>query len=171
MVPTPTTILPTPESARPVTSGSRSAAARPISTRLEPVLSLEGVPPLVHTYCTFPSCLPDPDRLAVPTRPVVVGAAPTFSCVSRVRLPPASAACCDRPQVGPFIPTRYRRLVAHVASDRARCWSRRPVRFPGPLPEPDVRLSPHPALHRSEGSSGGADLLVPRRGDVYPLQR
>jgi hypothetical protein len=38
---------------------------------------LEGVPPLVHAYCTFPSRLPGPDRLAVPVRPVVVEAAPT----------------------------------------------------------------------------------------------
>ena len=34
-----------------------------------------GALPLVHSRCTSPSCLPDPSRLAVPTRPVVVGAA------------------------------------------------------------------------------------------------
>src|SRR5215211_3698936 len=39
--------------------------------------SLEGVRPLVRSRCTFPPRLPDPDRLAVPVRPVVVGAAPT----------------------------------------------------------------------------------------------
>ena len=29
----------------------------------------------------------------------------------------------------------------------ARRWPFGPARFPGPLAEPDVRLSPHPALH------------------------
>jgi hypothetical protein len=51
--------------------------------------------------CTFSSRLPDPGRLAVPTRPVVVRAAPTLPRASGVRLPSASAACCDRPQAGP----------------------------------------------------------------------
>ena len=57
--------------------------------------------------------LPDPGRLEVPARPVVVEAAPTRPCASRVRLPPASAACCDRPQVGPFHHPVVWRLVAH----------------------------------------------------------
>src|SRR5674476_1538519 len=58
---------------------------RPISTRLEPVLDLRGFDHwFLHSY-TFPSCLPDPGRLAVPTRPVVVRAAPTLPCVSRIR--------------------------------------------------------------------------------------
>jgi hypothetical protein len=39
--------------------------------------ALEGVQPLVRSRCTFPSRLPGPGRLAVPARPVVVGAAPT----------------------------------------------------------------------------------------------
>ena len=38
--------------------------------------ALKGVQPLVRSRYTFPSRLPDPGRLAVPTRPVVVGAAP-----------------------------------------------------------------------------------------------
>src|ERR1700726_1509566 len=63
---------------------------RPISTRLEPVLDLRGFDHwFLHSY-TFPSRLPDPDRLAVPTRPVVVRAAPTLPCDSRIRLPSAS---------------------------------------------------------------------------------
>jgi hypothetical protein len=66
---------------------------RLISTRLEPVPLLAGVHPLVHLRYTFPPCLPDPDRLAVPTRPVVVRAAPTFPCVPRFFSPhPANAA-------------------------------------------------------------------------------
>jgi hypothetical protein len=38
-------------------------------------LKLEGVQPLIHLRYAFPSCLPGPSRLAVPTRPVVVRAA------------------------------------------------------------------------------------------------
>jgi hypothetical protein len=53
---------------------------------------------------TFSSCLPDPDRLAVPARPGVARAAPTLACVSTLRLPSASPACCDRPAAGPFHP-------------------------------------------------------------------
>jgi hypothetical protein len=65
-----------------------------------------------NTY-TFPSRLPGPGRLAVPTRPVVVGAAPTLPCASRVRLPPASPGRCDSPEVGlPSHPVKWR-LVAH----------------------------------------------------------
>src|ERR687892_1439112 len=77
---------------------------RPRSTRFEPVPDLRGFHHwFLHSY-TSPSCLPDPSRLAVPARPVVVEAAPTPPCASRARLPPASMACCDRPQVGPFTP-------------------------------------------------------------------
>lgn len=67
----------------------------------------------LHSYA-FPSRLPDPGRLAVPTRPVVVGAAPTLTRVSRLGLPPASAGCCDSPQARPFHPHQVKwRLVAH----------------------------------------------------------
>jgi hypothetical protein len=79
---------------------------RPRSTRFEPVPDLRGFHHwFLHSY-TSPSRLPDPGRLAVPTRPVVVEAAPTQPGASRVRLPPASVACCDRPQVGRRTPRR-----------------------------------------------------------------
>src|SRR5215216_6488094 len=96
---------------RPVSPASESrcapsaracAATRPISTRLEPVLALRGVDHWFSSAYTFPSRLPDPGRLAVPTRPVVVRAAPTLPGASRVGLPPASTACCDRPQAESF---------------------------------------------------------------------
>ena len=45
---------------------SARAADRPTSTRFEPAKALEGVQPLVHTCYAFPSCSPDPRRLAVP---------------------------------------------------------------------------------------------------------
>ena len=38
-------------------------------------------------------------------------------------------------------------LVVPVESDRSAVPASRLVRFSGPLPEPDVRLPPHPALH------------------------
>jgi hypothetical protein len=71
-------------------------AARPISTRFEPALDLRGVDHWFSSAYTFPSCLPDPGHLAVLAYSVVVGAAPTLPGASRIRLPPASAACCDR---------------------------------------------------------------------------
>src|SRR5215207_9712350 len=83
-------------------SARACAAARPISTRLEPVLALRGFDHWFSSAYTFPSRLPDPGRLAVPTRPVVVGAAPTLPGASRLGLPPASTACCDRPQAESF---------------------------------------------------------------------
>ena len=93
------------------------AAARPISTRLEPVLDLRGFDHWFLLSYTFPPCLPDPSRLVVPTRSVVVRAAPALPCVSRVRLPSASADRCDGPQEGSFHPlTVKQRLVAHDAA-------------------------------------------------------
>ena len=44
-------------------------------------------------------CSPGPRHLAVLTHPGFVGAAPTLTGTSRLRLPPASADCCDSPQV------------------------------------------------------------------------
>src|SRR5215208_4320477 len=96
---------------RPVSASSESrcavltracAAARPISARLEPVLALRGFDHWFSSAYTFPSCLPDPGHLAVLACPVVVGAAPTLPGASRVGLPPASAACCDRPPAESF---------------------------------------------------------------------
>src|SRR6266508_3376018 len=98
----------------PANLAQACAAIRPISTRLEPVLDLRGFDHwFLHSY-TCPSRLPDPGRLAVPTRPVVVGAAPTLPCDSRVGLPPASASRCDGSKAESFhLRTVKRRLVAH----------------------------------------------------------
>jgi hypothetical protein len=86
------------------------APIRQISSRF---LSCGGSTTGSCNTCTFPSCLPGPGRLAVPTRLVVVGAAPTLPCASRVGLPPASPGCCDSPEVGlPSHPVKWR-LVAH----------------------------------------------------------
>ena len=78
-------------------------ADRPTSARFGAGTSLTERQRWFLAY-TFSSCLPDPARLAVPTRPGVVRAAPTLACVSTLRLPSASPACCDRPAAGPFHP-------------------------------------------------------------------
>ena len=90
---------PAPES--PPSGGVR--CTRPASSRLEPVEHLRGVRHWFLSYGVSP-CLPDPRRLEVPTRPVVVRAAPTSPRVSADRLPSASPACCDRPAAGVFHP-------------------------------------------------------------------
>src|ERR687898_288051 len=63
-------------------------------------------------YTVLP-CLPDPGRLAVPTRPVVVRAAPTLPGASQAGLPSASAGLLRQPNGGSFHPTR-----SHSASWR-----------------------------------------------------
>ena len=44
------------------------------------------------------------------------------------------------------------------------------LRFPRPLSEPDVRLSPHPALHRAH-AAGSMFSVGQADGIVVPLQR
>jgi hypothetical protein len=91
------------------------APIRQISSRF---LSCGGSTTGSCNTCTFPSCLPGPGRLAVPTRPVVVGAAPTLPCASRVRLPPASPGRYDSPEVGlSSHPVKWR-LVAHEVVEK-----------------------------------------------------
>src|SRR5215211_6465261 len=63
--------------------------------------------------CTVLPCLPDPGRLAVPTRPVVVRAAPTLPGASQAGLPSASAGLLRQPSGGSLHPTR-----SHSASWR-----------------------------------------------------
>ncbi len=97
------------------------AAIRPTSTRLEPVMDLRGFDHWFLLSYTFPPCLPDPSRLAVPTRSVVIRAAPALPCVPRVRLPIASVDRCDSPQEGSFHPlTVKQRLVAHSSRSTTR---------------------------------------------------
>src|SRR5512132_2042817 len=69
------------------------------------------------TSCyTFPPCLPSPSRLAVPTRLVVVGAAPTLPCASRIRLPPAPTSLLRQAGGGPSHPTRCHGASRRTAS-------------------------------------------------------
>jgi len=58
----------------PEVFGWPCTASRPESARLEPVQRLRGFTRWFLAYAFWP-CLPGPRRLAVPTRPVVVGAA------------------------------------------------------------------------------------------------
>jgi hypothetical protein len=81
-------------------------------------------------------------------RPVVVRAAFSLTPVPGFGLPSASLARCDGPEVVVLHHYMVReRLVALVGSGRGALPNSRPVGFPGPPSEPDVRLPPHPALH------------------------
>jgi hypothetical protein len=66
--------------------------------------ALEGVQPLVRSRYTFPSRLPDPGRLAVPTRPVVVGSAPIHTLRFQGRTAPSFNDPLRRAAVGSLIP-------------------------------------------------------------------
>jgi hypothetical protein len=92
---------------------SACAAGRPTSARFEPARRFRGFHHWFTRRCTVLPCLPDPARLAVPDRPVVVGAAPTLPAASQVRLPPASTGLLRQPSGGSFHPTR-----SHSASWR-----------------------------------------------------
>ena len=138
-----------PASESPTTLIGRTRAAVPAHIhQIGAGSPLEGVHHWFLSY-TFPSCLPDPGRLAVPTRPVVVGAAPTLPCASRVRLPPASPSLLRQADGGVLSsPPGSWRLVAHEiigVSDRDRA----------------ARLD---ALIRAVTGSG--DRLHPVQGDV-----
>ena len=77
--------------------------------------SLKGVRPLIRSRYTFPPRLPDPGRLAVPTRPVVVGAAPTRTLRLQGQAAPSFNDPLRRAAVGSLTPLDHRRLVAHYA--------------------------------------------------------
>jgi hypothetical protein len=95
------------------------AAARPRSTRLEPVLPLRGFTALVpHVHLPVLLAGPGPSGSADPSRRCRGCSHPPLR--SRVGLPPASPACCDRLAAGPLHPCPIpSRLVAHVDADEA----------------------------------------------------
>jgi hypothetical protein len=66
--------------------------------------ALEGVQPLVRSRYAFPSRLPGPSRLAVPARPVVVGAAPIRALRFQGRTAPSFSNPLRRAAVGSLIP-------------------------------------------------------------------
>ena len=84
--------------------------------QVEAGVSLEGVQPLVHSRYTFRLAERALDRLMVPVRLAVVGAAPALTRASGIRLPPASARLLRQPDVGALSsPLDWWRLVAHNA--------------------------------------------------------
>jgi hypothetical protein len=85
---------------------SACAAGRPTSARFEPARRFRGFHHWFTARCTVLPCLPDPARLAVPDRPVVVRAAPTLPGASQAGLPPASTGLLRQPTGGSFHPTR-----------------------------------------------------------------
>jgi len=123
--------------------------SRPTSPRLEPVRSIERLSDAGSSRT--PSCFACRARTVWECRPAssLSGLLPALPCTSRIRLPSASPACCDRPEVGSFHPHPVSwRLVAHVGSDQGAVSASRLARFPGPPAEPDVPVSEHPALHK-----------------------
>jgi hypothetical protein len=107
----------------------------------------------------------------VPTRPAVVGAASHPPQRSPDQAAPSFSRPLRRPAGGVISPPHGQwRLVAHVKSVRGAVPVFRPARFPGPLPEPAVRLSPQRALRKSQVGLTG--LLVQRGLDLqYPSFR
>jgi len=138
---------PTSESSLPILAGRTCTAARPISTRLEPVHSLSG---FKHWF-TFvtPLCLARRTRAVWQCRPVpsLSGLLPTLPSASSVRLPSASSDCCDSPMRWvshpPWLHGASWRTVSTVKKSVARmlvAWARRnsdqvgPRRGAGPSP-------------------------------------
>ena len=98
-------------------TGSGTRCARPISARFEPVRLLKDVKRRFLAY-SFPPRSPDPPHLAVLKRPGFVRAAPALPATTRIRLPSATATCCDRPQAKvSHLHTNQQRLTAQYKSD------------------------------------------------------
>ena len=58
-----------------------------------------------------------------------------------------------------------------VGSDRGAVSAFRPVRFPGPPSEPDVRLSPHRALHVSTPADYATSCVLVAHGEAMAAPR
>ena len=115
---------------------------------------------------SFSSCSPDPPPSdGAGHAPALSGPLATLTGTSRIGLPPASPACCDRPAV----------VVSHPHSNNVRSTrSALPalplVGFSGSPPEPGVHLSAHRALHKSRRADDhlhavlghGVGMRVPR---------
>jgi len=82
----------------------RALLSRPTSPRLEPVRSIERLSDAGSSRT--PSRFACQARTVWECRPAssLSGLLPALPCTSRVRLPSASPACCDRPEAGPFHP-------------------------------------------------------------------
>ena len=61
--------------------------------------------------------------------------------------------------------------VGQVGSDRGAVSAFRLVRLPGPSPEPDVRLPPHPALHEPVPLGYAAPVVTPLHGVAMAAPR
>ena len=129
---------------RPPTRGGRALLTGPYPPGWSRRRDYGAFPTGSNCVYTFPSHLPDPGRLVVPTRPGVVGAAPTLTCVPRLGLPPASKACCDRPTVESF----------HLHPVHGASWRTRTTR-------PNAATESRSRRHRgrSERHHGGASAV------------
>jgi hypothetical protein len=127
--------------------------------------ALEGIQPLVRSRYTFPSGLPDPGRLAVPTRPVVVGAAPTHALRFQSQAAPSFNDPLRRAAVGSLIPLgqstprgalRARSAPGHVA----RAATEKPGSKPIAPKRPAQPASPRRPLSHSRTVAPDPDLAL-----------
>jgi hypothetical protein len=160
-----------PRSRRPTRDGAHCVSAHIRQVRAD--ASLKGVQPLVRSHYTFPSRLPDPSRLAVPARPVVVGAAPTHTLRFQGQAAPSFSDPLRRATVGYLNPLDHRRLVAHSALKAQPGKSQgRPPKTPGSnahrpttgLPNYVLPQGPHPgrATVRSPQTDPPTMSFMPR---------
>ena len=96
---------------------------------------------------SFPPRSPDPPHLAVLARPGFVRAAPALPATTRIRLPSATATCCDRPQA----------KVSHLHSNHSASRRKSDVR--------QVRRSsiPEPTSTSSTPFASGSTHRLPAR--------
>ena len=145
--------IPPGSSRRPHGRGAR--CARPRSARFEPVAQVKDVKRRFLAY-SFPPRSPDPHHLAVLARPGFVRAAPALPAATRIRLPSATAACCDRPQA------KVSHLhTDHSASRRKRNWGQIP-QLTNNERRPARQSHQNSPTHANEPLAGMPDLRVCR---------
>jgi hypothetical protein len=141
--------------------------------------ALKGVRPLVRSRYTFPSRLPDPDRLAVPARPVVVGAAPTRALRFQGQAAPSFNDPLRRAAVEYLNPLDHRRLVAHyvlaaqsgrvagAATEKHGLAAHRPKR-PAVCVLPEGPCPGSPDRTHGAGQSPQSTIFMPRHAEHQP---
>jgi hypothetical protein len=148
--------------------------SRPRSARFEPS-SVERLYNTSSSRTPLDPCSSGPRHLAVLTHPGFVGAAPTLADTSRLRLPPASAGCCDSPQVQVF----------HLHSNSSASWRTKPALNAFAITELYYRgswLISGPAEHcgtcaagasrptSTQGNARGPPAATPRRSSSWRLR-
>ena len=136
-------------------------AHQPTSTGLELARFQEALQHRFLTY-TVPSCSPSPAPPAVLNRLDFVAAAPALPDVPRVRLPPASPTCHDRPAAeSSHLRSKPQRFVAHHKPSDTPLGSGAHRRFLGAIPI--SRLHHQGRQHPRPQAVGGGGLAAPQK--------